>query len=166
MSLYKTASQKTVMSLLFYNLLIGFGAGLVLPYVNVFISRKLGVDTAVVGVIQSFSQGATALAALLSPVLADRFGRVATCRTLIGPSFLLLIALPPNFYLYTSLYSCVGAQERVQHGGLDLLDGDRRTREQGRSHLSRIAQPTAYERGRSPATHGQLEYGSPTFSSP
>jgi MFS family permease len=100
-SLYKTASQKTVMSLLFYNLLIGFGAGLVLPYVNVFISRKLGVDTAVVGVIQSFSQGATALAALLSPVLADRFGRVATVvgTQIASIPFLLLIALPPNIYL-------------------------------------------------------------------
>jgi len=100
-SLYRTASQKAVLSLLTYNLLIGFGAGLVLPYVNVFISRKLGVDTAVVGVIQSFSQGATALAALLSPILADRFGRVATVvgTQIASIPFLLLIALPPNIYL-------------------------------------------------------------------
>ncbi|MGE5579159.1 MAG: MFS transporter [Bacillota bacterium] len=99
--LYRTASQKAVLSLLTYNLLIGFGAGLVLPYVNVFISRKLGVDTAVVGVIQSFSQGATAVAALLSPILADRFGRVATVvgTQIASIPFLLLIALPPNIYL-------------------------------------------------------------------
>ena len=99
--LYRTASQKAVLSLLTYNMLIGFGAGLVLPYVNVFLSRKLGVDTAVVGLILSFSQGATAVAGLLAPILADRFGRVATVvgTQMASIPFLLLIALPPNIYL-------------------------------------------------------------------
>ncbi len=100
-SLAQTASEKAVLSLLGYNLLIGFGAGLVLPYVNVFLSRKLGVDTAVVGLILSFSQGATAIAGLVSPLLANRFGRVPTVvgTQMASIPFLLLIALPPNIYL-------------------------------------------------------------------
>lgn len=99
--LYSTARQKAVFSLLTYNMLIGFGAGLVLPYINVFLSRKLSVDTAVVGVILSFSQGATAIAGMVSPILAERYGRVATVvgTQIASIPFLLLIALPPNIYL-------------------------------------------------------------------
>jgi MFS family permease len=100
-SLYRTASQRAVLSLLSYNVLIGFGAGLVIPYFNVFLSRKLGVDAAVVGVILAFSQGATAVAGLISPILANRYGRIATVvgTQVASVPFLLLIALPPNIYL-------------------------------------------------------------------
>ncbi len=100
-ALYKTASQRAVLALLSYNVLIGFGAGLVIPYFNVFLSRKLGVDTAVVGLILSFSQGATAVAGLISPILANRHGKIATVvgTQVASIPFLLLIALPPNIYL-------------------------------------------------------------------
>lgn len=102
-SLAETAVQRAVLSLLAYSLLIGFGAGLVTPYFNVFLSRKLGVDTAIVGLILSFSQGATAIAGLVAPVLANRFGKVATVvgTQIASIPFLLLIAMPPNVYLVT-----------------------------------------------------------------
>jgi len=101
LALYKTASNKAVLSLLAYSMLIGFGAGLVIPYFNVYLSRKLSVDTAVVGIILSFSHGATAIAGFISPMLAERFGRVATVvgTQIASIPFLLLIALPPNIYV-------------------------------------------------------------------
>lgn len=100
-SLGSVIRNKDVAGLLVYSVLIGFGAGLVVPFFNVFLSRKLGVDTAIVGLILSFTNGATAIAGLIAPVLAARYGKI---RTVVGTQmasipFLLLIALPPNVYL-------------------------------------------------------------------
>ncbi len=99
--LFETASDRRVLSLLFYNVLIGFGAGMVIPYFNVFLTRKLGIESGLVGLILSLSQGATAIAGLISPVLAARYGKVQTVvgTQLCSIPFLLLIALPPNVYL-------------------------------------------------------------------
>ncbi len=102
-SLVSTAKERDIQNLLLYNLVIGFGAGLVIPFFNVFLSQKLHVDTASVGFILSLSQGATALAALMAPILANRYGKVATVvgTQIASVPFLLLIALPPNIYLVT-----------------------------------------------------------------
>ncbi len=96
-----TARERNVQSLLLYSVCIGFGAGLVVPFFNVFLSNKLQVDTAVVGLILSFSQGATAIAGLISPILARRYGKVATVvgTQMTSIPFLLMIALPPNIYV-------------------------------------------------------------------
>ena len=93
--------NRDVWNLLVYSVLIGFGAGLVVPFFNVFLSGKLQVESGVVGLILSFSQGATAIAGLLAPVLASRYGKVKTVvwTQLASIPFLLLIALPPNIYL-------------------------------------------------------------------
>jgi MFS family permease len=99
--LVRTASTRAVWNLLFYNVLIGFGAGMVIPYFNVFLTRKLGITSDLVGLILSLSQGATAIAGLIAPILATRYGRVPTVvgTQLASILFLLLIALPPNVYL-------------------------------------------------------------------
>lgn len=99
--LVRTASTRAVWNLLFYNVLIGFGAGMVIPYFNVFLTRKLGITSDLVGLILSLSQGATAIAGLVAPILATRYGRVPTVvgTQLASILFLLLIALPPNVYL-------------------------------------------------------------------
>lgn len=100
-SLAVVMRNRDVIGLLAYNVLIGFGAGLVIPFFNVFLSGKLGVDTAVIGLILSFTHGATAIAGLIAPVLATRYGKV---KTVVGTQmasipFLILIALPPKVYL-------------------------------------------------------------------
>lgn len=99
--LLDTAREPDVQNLLLYSVCIGFGAGLVVPFFNVFLSNKLQVGTAVVGLILSFSQGATAIAGLISPVLARRYGKVATVvgTQMASIPFLLMIALPPNVYV-------------------------------------------------------------------
>lgn len=100
-SLWMTARTPDVLNLLNYSMIIGFGAGLVIPFFNVFLSKKLSLDTGTVGLILSFSQGATALAGLLAPVLAEKYGKVRAIvwTQVASVPFLLLIALPPNVYL-------------------------------------------------------------------
>ncbi|QUL99014.1 MAG: MFS transporter [Candidatus Fermentithermobacillus carboniphilus] len=101
LSLWDTVKQREVLNLLNYSVLIGFGAGMVIPFFNVFLSKKLGLDTGTVGLILSFSQGATALAGLLAPLMARKYGKVVTvvATQIASIPFLLLIALPPNVYL-------------------------------------------------------------------
>ena len=103
-SLVGVMRNKDVIGLLVYKVIIGFGAGLVVPFFNVFLSGKLQVGTAVVGLILSFSSGATGLAGLVAPALASKYGKVKTVvgTQLASIPFLLLIALPPNIYLVSA----------------------------------------------------------------
>ncbi len=100
-SLTETAREKDILCLLTYGVLIGFGAGLVVPFFNVFLSQKLGIQTATIGLIMSVCNGATAIAGLVAPVLAEKYGPVATVvgTQIASIPFLMLIALPPNVYL-------------------------------------------------------------------
>lgn len=141
--LVRTGSQREVQSLLGYNVLIGFGAGLVIPYFNVFLTHKLSVESDVVGLILSFSQGATAVAGLIAPLLAERFGKVATVvgTQVASIPFLLLIALPPNVYLVSFALFMRSALMNMSNPvastfSMEIVGADRRGK---MSSLSRIA---------------------------
>ncbi len=99
--LRRGAASPAVRGLVIYSLLIGFGAGLVVPFFNVFLDRKLHASTSVIGLILSLSQGATALAGLLAPLLVPRLGRVraVVVTQLASVPFLLMIAMPPWLWL-------------------------------------------------------------------
>lgn len=100
-SVINVMRNKDVARLLVYSVIIGFGAGLIVPFFNVFLSGKLQLDTAVVGLILSLSHGATALAGLAAPVLASKYGKANTVvgTKLASIPFLFLIALPSNVYV-------------------------------------------------------------------
>ncbi|MDI6823809.1 MAG: MFS transporter [Bacillota bacterium] len=95
------AGRGEVRGLITYSVLIGFGAGLVVPFFNVFLSEKLGASPTVVGLILSLSNGATAVAGLLAPALVPRLGRVRTVvfTQVASIPFLLMIAVPPWLWL-------------------------------------------------------------------
>lgn len=59
-------------------LLIGMGAGLVIPFMNLYFKDRFGCSSASIGTIFSIAQVFTALAALLGPALARRFGKLRT----------------------------------------------------------------------------------------
>ena len=157
-ALAETAVDRYVLRLLAYNVLIGFGAGLVLPYINVFLSRKLSVDVGLVGLILSLSQGATALAGMVSPILASRFGKVATVvgTQMASIPFLLLIALPPNVYLVSFALFMRSALMNMSNPvastfSMELVGADRRGKV---SSLMRIADNLT--RAASAATAGYI----------
>jgi len=97
--------QRSMARLLLGHALIGFGAGLIVPLFNIFMSNKLGASSGEIGVIMSVGQVATALGGLLVPLIVMRFGKVATVVVLRLASipFLILIAS------LTSLYGVGGA---------------------------------------------------------
>ncbi len=60
------------------NLLIGAGAGLVIPFFNLYFAKRFGASSTQIGLYFSGSQIITAAAVLLGPIAAKRFGKLKT----------------------------------------------------------------------------------------
>lgn len=74
-------------------LLIGMGAGLVIPFMNLYFARRFQCSSGQIGLFFSVAQVATAAATLLGPALARRFGRLrtATASELLSLPFLVTL---------------------------------------------------------------------------
>lgn len=81
-----------------YNFLIGLGAGLVIPFFNIFLSQKLQAPLSIVGTVMSISQVGIALAGLLAPLLMRSLGKVKSVVffQILSIPLLLMIALPQS----------------------------------------------------------------------
>jgi predicted MFS family arabinose efflux permease len=80
-------------------ILIGCGAGLVIPFMNLYFVRRFACSSAQIGSFFSAAQVLTAIASLLGPAVARRFGKL---RTAVGSE---LLSLP---FLVT-----LGAESRL-----------------------------------------------------
>jgi MFS family permease len=58
--------------------LIGSGAGLVIPFMNLYFKNRFACSSAQIGSFFSIAQVVTALAALAAPAMARRFGKLRT----------------------------------------------------------------------------------------
>lgn len=58
------------------NLLIGIGAGLVIPYLNLYFANRFEASNSTIGLILALGSGMTAVAMLLGPILVKRVGKV------------------------------------------------------------------------------------------
>lgn len=67
---------------------IGFGAGLVIPYLNLYFHDRFHASNSAIGLVISLGQAATALAILIGPVIVKRFGEVKAV------VFLQMISIP------------------------------------------------------------------------
>lgn len=81
--------------------IIGFGAGLVIPYLNLYFSDRFEASHSAIGIVISLGQAATALAMIIGPLVVNRFGevRAVVFLQLASIPFLLLTAFSQNFYL-------------------------------------------------------------------
>lgn len=77
----------------FNALLIGMGAGLVIPFMNLYFKDRFDCSSATIGTLFSIAQIFTATASLLGPALARRFGklRTATASELLSLPFLVTL---------------------------------------------------------------------------
>ncbi len=89
-----------------YNMFIGFGAGLVVPFFNVFLTEQLNAGTEQVGFIMAGSSVVLIFAVLLSPRLVERFGKVKSVVLSQGSSIplLLVMGLSPGIWPVTIAY--------------------------------------------------------------
>ncbi|MDY0409670.1 MFS transporter [Virgibacillus soli] len=82
-------------------LLIGFGSGLVIPYLNLYFADRFAASNSMIGVIISLGQAATAVAMFIGPLVVKKVGevRAVVILQLSSLPFLLLTAYTQNLWL-------------------------------------------------------------------
>lgn len=96
----KVYSNKLLYTLI-YTAIIGFGAGMVVPFFGVYLKYQLSLNDSGVGIILAIAQLGTVIGGLMVPVLTERFGRTNTVTLvqMLSIPFLILIGVPLNIVL-------------------------------------------------------------------
>ncbi len=81
--------------------LLGLGAGMTIPFLNIFVNTKFQVDYEALGLLFGFAELGTTLAIFIQPLLARRFGKVRSVVIFQGLSlpFLVLLGFGPFFWM-------------------------------------------------------------------
>lgn len=81
-------------------LLMGLGAGMVIPFLNVYFSKQLGASSAHIGIIFSVMSLVTTIGILGAPLLAKKYGRIGAIvlTRLISVPLLIVIAMASNLW--------------------------------------------------------------------
>jgi MFS family permease len=89
------------------NLLIGFGAALIIPYMNVFFRARFSTPDSLLGVLFSLSAVLTGLATVFAPWVMDRLGskiRAVTFTQAGSLIFLVILGFSPAFSLTAAAF--------------------------------------------------------------
>ncbi len=107
-----------VVVIVLIQVLIATGAGLFIPYYNIYFVRHLGASSALFGIIAGGANLLNALFALLAPWLAQRIGKVATMvlTELVSVPLMLMIGLTRFLPLAALLYP-------FRQGFMDMSQG-------------------------------------------
>jgi len=87
------------------NFWIGLGAGLVIPFFNLYFAKRFGASSGQIGLYFAVSQIFTLAAVLAGPALARRFGKVKTVVAMELLSLPFLISLGAEKVLYIAVLS-------------------------------------------------------------
>lgn len=103
-NLWQSKDGIMILRFTFASLLLGLGAGLFVPYFNLYFANRFQLSTGHVGTIMAMGQAFMAVAMLLGPPLAQRIGRVASIclfqltsvlfLLILGQTQLLVFAIP------------------------------------------------------------------------
>ncbi|QSO52578.1 MFS transporter [Alicyclobacillus curvatus] len=90
-----------VMKFAIASTLVGFGAGLVIPYLNLYFAERFHMTKVTIGIVIGLAQAVTALAMFIGPALARRIGPVKAAVTfqLSSIPFLLTTAYATNAWM-------------------------------------------------------------------
>jgi MFS family permease len=93
------------------SILIGLGAGLIVPLINVFFWEFYELPTYLVGLIIGLGQATMATGVLLSPILATRIGKVPSVvlTQVLSLPFIILLAMVINPFVAITSYLLRGA---------------------------------------------------------
>jgi predicted MFS family arabinose efflux permease len=94
-SYFSLLKRKKLQYILFYNMFVGIGSGLIIPFFSLYLVHKFNVGTSEAGFIMACSQAATIIGSAFVPYLSRRFSNMAIvlfCIVLSVP-FLLTITV-------------------------------------------------------------------------
>jgi MFS family permease len=97
----RPANPRVFWRLLVPLFLISLGAGQVIPYLNVFLEGRFGLGLAALNVIFAITSLGTAIAIMIQPALARRFGKVGSVVLVQGLSIPFLVVLGFSPVLWT-----------------------------------------------------------------
>ncbi|QGQ99414.1 MFS transporter [Paenibacillus psychroresistens] len=98
---YHKTSFQVIAVFALLGLLSSIAGGMIVPYLNVYFEDRFLASKTEIGAIVALGQGATAIAYLMGPMFARRFGEVKSIIVLqmVSIPFLLITAYSANFYL-------------------------------------------------------------------
>ncbi|MDX8335709.1 MULTISPECIES: MFS transporter [Cetobacterium] len=130
---FKEVMSGQALKFIIYNTIIGFGAGLVIPFFSVYLKFALNIDDEKVGMIMGLSQIGLVIGGLLVPYISKILGReqtVVICQLLSIP-FLISIAFPQgivvlgiSFFLRSTLMNL--NQPLIQNISLETVEYENR----------------------------------------
>jgi MFS family permease len=100
------AGSATVKRLVVISCLIGFGAGLIVPFFNVYFNKILSATPGQIGLIFALAQAFMAVGAMAVPYMVSKIGKVKTVSLtyVISIPFLILLAISTNLYVASAAY--------------------------------------------------------------
>jgi MFS family permease len=89
-----------------YTFLIGCGAGLIVPFFNIYFARKFGLDSGRIGVIFMLANILTAVSMMMTPAITIRYGKIRSIvfMELASLPFLLTLGLSGSFSMCVVSY--------------------------------------------------------------
>ncbi len=115
-------------------LLVGLGAGLIIPFLNLYFRDRFGQDARQIGVYFAVSQALTVVGFLLGPPIARRMGSVAACvlTELLSIPFFLVLAFARSLPLAVMAFWMRGAlmnmnQPISQNFAMETVPPDQQT---------------------------------------
>jgi len=75
-NMQSTHSGKLYKKFVIYTFFIGCGAGLIVPFFNIYFAQKFALDSGKIGVIFMFANIITAFSMLLTPAITIRYGKI------------------------------------------------------------------------------------------
>ncbi len=101
--------------------LIALGAGQVIPFLNLFVQAKFGLDLASLNAVFAVTSLGTTLAILLQPALARRFGRIGSVVLVQGTSIPFLVVLGFSPILWTVVIA-MAVRNSLMNAGNPILN--------------------------------------------
>jgi MFS family permease len=101
--------------------LTSLGAGQIIPFLNLFIHQKFSLDLASINVVFAISYLGTAVAIMLQPALAKRFGRIGSIVLVQGSSipFIIVLGFSP---LLWSVVLALAVRNSLMNAGSPIWD--------------------------------------------
>jgi MFS family permease len=102
-----SGKRTIVLEFVIYSSIIGFGAGIIVPFFNVYFSQELHATAAQIGLIFSASQLTMGIASLVLPVVVRKFGKVKSTvltQYLSIPFFLLIMMSGSLFIAFVGFF--------------------------------------------------------------
>lgn len=95
------SSWPLIVKLFIPTFLVGLGAGLSIPFINLYFRDRFGLPPGMIGIYFSISQGLMITGLLFSPPLSQRLGKIRTvvCSQLLSIPFLIAMGLTANLSL-------------------------------------------------------------------